>query len=88
MAETHFDERIASPLRDELWPDLFDPAVVDPVVDCLADLAGRGAALEFGIGTGRIAMPLAGAASRCTVSTCRRPWSRDYGRSRARRVSA
>jgi SAM-dependent methyltransferase len=32
---------------------------VEPVVDVLAGLAGEGAALEFGIGTGRIALPLA-----------------------------
>src|SRR5688572_1850294 len=38
---------------------MFDPAVVDPVVDFLVGLAGDGAALEFGIGTGRIALPLA-----------------------------
>jgi SAM-dependent methyltransferase len=38
---------------------MFEPAVVDPVVDLLADLAGHGAALELGIGTGRIALPLA-----------------------------
>jgi SAM-dependent methyltransferase len=38
---------------------MFQPAVVDPVVDVLADLAGDGAALELGIGTGRIALPLA-----------------------------
>jgi SAM-dependent methyltransferase len=38
---------------------MFDPAVVTPVVDTLAELAGQGAALEFGIGTGRIALPLA-----------------------------
>jgi SAM-dependent methyltransferase len=31
---------------------------VEPVVDFLADLAGDGAALELGIGTGRIALPL------------------------------
>jgi SAM-dependent methyltransferase len=37
---------------------MFDPAVVDPVVDFLAGLAGEGAALELGIGTGRIAIPL------------------------------
>jgi SAM-dependent methyltransferase len=34
------------------------PAFVDPVVDFLTDLAGDGAALEFAIGTGRIALPL------------------------------
>jgi SAM-dependent methyltransferase len=38
---------------------MFRPAVVDPAVDFLADLAGHGAALELGIGTGRIALPLA-----------------------------
>ncbi len=31
---------------------------VEPVVDFLAELAGDGAALELGIGTGRIALPL------------------------------
>jgi SAM-dependent methyltransferase len=38
---------------------MFEPGVVDPVVDFLANLAGHGAALELGIGTGRIALPLA-----------------------------
>ncbi|MGH3080456.1 MAG: class I SAM-dependent DNA methyltransferase [Gaiellaceae bacterium] len=38
---------------------MFDPAVVDPVVEFLEGLAGGGAALELGIGTGRIALPLA-----------------------------
>src|SRR5688500_125877 len=38
---------------------MYDPAVVDPVVDFLATLAGSGRALELGIGTGRIALPLA-----------------------------
>ncbi|MHB8468424.1 MAG: class I SAM-dependent DNA methyltransferase [Gaiellaceae bacterium] len=37
---------------------MFDPAVVDPVVEFLADLAGDGAALELAVGTGRIALPL------------------------------
>ena len=38
---------------------MFDPAVVGPAVEMLAELAGDGAALEFAIGTGRIALPLA-----------------------------
>ena len=38
---------------------MFDPAVVEPVVDFLAGSAGDGAALELSIGTGRIAIPLA-----------------------------
>ena len=35
------------------------PEVVEPAIDFLAELAGDGAALELGIGTGRIALPLA-----------------------------
>lgn len=53
----YFDERIASTYDDDT--EMFSPAVVSPVVDFLADLAGRGEALELGIGTGRIALPLA-----------------------------
>jgi SAM-dependent methyltransferase len=37
----------------------FDPAVIAATVDFLAALAGTGRALELGIGTGRIALPLA-----------------------------
>jgi SAM-dependent methyltransferase len=54
----HFGESVAA-RYDESLPSMFDPAVVDPVVDVLAGLAGDGAALELGIGTGRIALPLA-----------------------------
>ena len=57
MPENHFGERVAE-RYDESSADMFDPAVVDPAVDFLADLAGDGAALELGIGTGRIALPL------------------------------
>jgi SAM-dependent methyltransferase len=56
--EGFFGERAAS-VYDERAADMFDPAVVTPVVEFLADLAGDGGALEFGIGTGRIALPLA-----------------------------
>jgi SAM-dependent methyltransferase len=59
MPENYFDERIAKSYRAR-WPDLFEPTAIDPVVAFLADLAGSGAALELGIGTGRIAIPLAG----------------------------
>jgi SAM-dependent methyltransferase len=54
----YFDERVAA-RYDESAAEMFDPSVVDPVVDLLADLAGNGRALELGIGTGRIALPLA-----------------------------
>jgi SAM-dependent methyltransferase len=53
----YFDERIAKSYEAR-WPELFEPAVVDPAVSFLAELAGTGAALELGIGTGRIAIPL------------------------------
>ena len=54
----YFGERIAA-RYDESSAEMFDPAVVDPVVDFLTELAGSGRALELGIGTGRIALPLA-----------------------------
>jgi SAM-dependent methyltransferase len=58
VAETHFDDWIARRYA-KLWPELFDPVVLDPVVATLTELAGQGPALEFGIGTGRVAIPLA-----------------------------
>jgi SAM-dependent methyltransferase len=58
VPENHFGERVAE-RYDESSADMFEPAVVDPAVDFLAELAGSGAALELGIGTGRIALPLA-----------------------------
>ncbi len=57
MPEDHFGEPVAA-RYDQSAADMFEPAVVDPVVDLLADLAGDGAALELGVGTGRIALPL------------------------------
>jgi SAM-dependent methyltransferase len=57
VAKITFDERIAKGY-ETMWPDLFEPAVVDPAVSFLAELAGSGAALELGIGTGRLALPL------------------------------
>jgi SAM-dependent methyltransferase len=38
---------------------MFAPEVLRPTVDRLAELAGDGPALEFAIGTGRVAIPLA-----------------------------
>jgi len=57
--EDHFGEGVAD-RYDESAADMFESGVVDPAVDFLAGLAGRGPALELGIGTGRIALPLAG----------------------------
>jgi SAM-dependent methyltransferase len=57
LPEDHFGENVAAVYDDE--DPRFAPELVDPVVDFLADLAGDGRALELGIGTGRIALPLA-----------------------------
>lgn len=58
--------------QDEIWdvyaarrydtPEtgMFAPEVLGPTVDRLAELAGGGRALEFAVGTGRVAVPLAG----------------------------
>jgi hypothetical protein len=56
--EGYFGERVAA-AYDENSTGMFDPVVVGPAVDMLAELAGDGGALEFAIGTGRIALPLA-----------------------------
>src|SRR5690348_3204312 len=44
---------------DKTAAEMFAPELVDPAVDFLAALAGGGPSLELGIGTGRIALPLA-----------------------------
>jgi SAM-dependent methyltransferase len=58
VPEDYFGEAVAA-RYDESSAEMFDPAVVEPAVSFLAELAGDRAALEFGIGTGRIALPLA-----------------------------
>jgi SAM-dependent methyltransferase len=50
-----YGERIAESY-DELYPPL---STNDPMVESLAKLAGSGPVLELGIGTGRVALPLA-----------------------------
>src|ERR1700716_571812 len=54
----YFGERVAA-RYDESSADMFEPGVVDAAVDVLAGLAGGGRALGLGVGTGRIALPLA-----------------------------
>src|SRR5436190_12619494 len=58
MPEDYFGEEIAADYDDSTDP-MFAPEAIDPVVEFLAQLAGDGRALELGIGTGRIALPLA-----------------------------
>ncbi len=54
----YFDEDVAATYDDDEG-EMFAPSVIEPAVDALAGLAGDGRALEFAIGTGRIALPLA-----------------------------
>jgi SAM-dependent methyltransferase len=54
----YFGERVAASY-DESCAEMFEPDVVDAAVGVLAELARGGRALELGIGTGRIALPLA-----------------------------
>ena len=57
MRPNYFDEDVAA-RYDADAADMFASDVVEPAVDFLAELAGPGPALELGIGTGRIAVPL------------------------------
>jgi SAM-dependent methyltransferase len=56
-ADDYFGERVAAGYDQS--SDIFEPGAVDPAVEVLTELAGDGRALELGIGTGRIALPLA-----------------------------
>lgn len=54
----YFGESVAA-RYDKSCTDMFEPTVVNAAVEVLAALANGGRALELGIGTGRIALPLA-----------------------------
>jgi SAM-dependent methyltransferase len=58
MPENRFVGDVAR-TYDEDHARAFAPEVVEPAVDCLAALAAGGRVLEFAIGTGRVALPLA-----------------------------
>jgi SAM-dependent methyltransferase len=58
VPENHFDGWVAANY-DATVADRFDPSVLEPTVDVLAELAADGRALELAIGTGRVALPLA-----------------------------
>ncbi|GAB1822811.1 class I SAM-dependent DNA methyltransferase [Herbidospora sp. RD11066] len=56
--DDHFGDEVAARYDDPADP-MFQAETVGRTADVLADLAGEGRALEFAIGTGRIALPLA-----------------------------
>ena len=57
MATVLWGAEIAS-VYDNTSAAMFAPEVLGPAVDVLAALAGDGAALEFAVGSGRVALPL------------------------------
>ena len=54
----YFGEQVAA-VYDAQSEGMFHPAVIGPAVERLVELADGGDALEFAVGTGRIALPLA-----------------------------
>jgi hypothetical protein len=54
----YFGERVAARYDDASW-SMFDPNLLAATAAFLAAVAGDGEALEFAIGTGRVALPLA-----------------------------
>jgi SAM-dependent methyltransferase len=58
MPVDYFGEEVAAAYDDSAGEE-FESSVIAATVEFLADLAGEGDVLELGIGTGRIALPLA-----------------------------
>lgn len=58
MALITWDRDLAE-VYDDTYAAMFEPAVLEPVVDLLVGLATDGPVLEFAVGTGRVALPLA-----------------------------
>ena len=58
MKKKDYFGREVAEVYDDDGP-MFSHEVIGPTVDFLAELAGDGAVLELGIGTGRVAVPLA-----------------------------
>lgn len=58
MASITWGPEIAE-VYDTVYAEKFAAAVVDPMVEVLVELARGGQVLEFAVGTGRVALPLA-----------------------------
>ncbi len=56
--DSHLDPAVAA-RYDHVCRDRFAPEVLGPTVDLLAEFAGDGTAVEFAVGTGRVAIALA-----------------------------
>lgn len=58
MPDQHLDPIVAANY-DRRHAERFEPAVLEPTLNLLAELSAGGRVLEFAIGTGRVALPLA-----------------------------
>ena len=56
--DQHLDPEVAA-RYDDAVADRFRPEAIEPAVALLAELAADGPAVEFAVGTGRLALPLA-----------------------------
>jgi Methyltransferase domain len=59
MGSITWGQEIAE-IYDQTYAARFEPPVLGPIVDLLAELGRGGSALEFAVGTGRVALPLSG----------------------------
>ena len=59
MSSVTWDREWAE-VYDRIYAAMFEPSVLGPMVGVLAGLAGGGPALEFAVGTGRVALALSG----------------------------
>jgi SAM-dependent methyltransferase len=57
MGSIVWDRELAE-VYDQTYRAKFEPSVLGPIVELLAELAQGGPALEFGVGTGRVALAL------------------------------
>ncbi len=80
---TSYGEAIAGTYDDYVGGKFDEEAEVA----LLAELAGEGRVLELGVGTGRVAIPWPGSASRCTASNPPPPWWTSSGPSPTARRS-
>lgn len=58
VPDQHLDPTVAASY-DQSVGERFRPEVIDSAVRVLAEIAGQGSAVEFAVGTGRLALPLA-----------------------------
>ena len=83
----YFGERVAA-TYDASEHDMFDPAVIEPTIDFLAELAGDGGHSSSASAPAGSRCRSRTAAWRCTASSCRGRWPRGSGEAGRRRDRA